>query len=333
MICQILDATNLISPTAEMRSPSFLPLLFSHLSPAYFSPSVPSRLLDGFLSHGGHVLRCSSATVTDPLDLPASYFFVTTFDPLIPHLSKRPVVLFNADWVAECLRRGEVTELGDWIILSRPGGGSENMSSMPYSRQQQGSEREESGSSAEEGQVATPDSPTRSLNNHSRQGQFLAPRLLLDFDRNTVINLLGEGEGDIMAKLNLPRPWETHDPTSRTVVSDRSTKTEGHQHLTQMPRSFLPPLLTTSPADDRVSVDEMNVRYVATKNLGRKNGQNVLSSSVRCNPPSSGPPRYMLNEVMEVLNRLNGISDIEVVRGVVWRVKRGREGGDADREG
>lgn len=87
--------------------------LFANLPPAYLSPSTPSILQCLYINHGGQTLNINSA---HPLDLPVSYYFITFTDPLIPELSKRPIVLYSVEWIGVCIEAGELVPLGGFIV-------------------------------------------------------------------------------------------------------------------------------------------------------------------------------------------------------------------------
>jgi hypothetical protein len=91
---------------------------FSNLPPAYFTPSTPIHLPYLFRKHGGTTLPSDpNDSDTDPLTLPVSYYFVNgPQDQAIGHLINRPLVLYDAAWVMECVLGDKALSLTGWIV-------------------------------------------------------------------------------------------------------------------------------------------------------------------------------------------------------------------------
>ena len=313
MIFPHTAATSDMSPTQRDA-----PALFASLPPAYFTPSSPAHLTHLFLLHGGQILpplhsspslSPSESSSIQPLTLPVEYYFVVLNDPLIPHLSRRPIVLFDAGWVGECVRRGERVSLGDWIVEGDPYGEMKYLTSPSIgksdgiisTRRSDGIISTQTSSEDSLPYIQTPLTPTQAL---SSRPQIVAPRLLLDFERNTTLDLLS-GETS-----------HTLGAYDRSAHSSRNKKRKApHQHYSsEPPRPFRPnPLSPPLGGGIETSPDL------------------AISSSFHTPTPrrtvNSRPPRYVLEEVMVLLRKANrAMGGVEVVGGPRWRVDEiGRE--------
>jgi len=319
--------------------------LFLNLPPAYFSPSVPPHVVRLFIAHGGHVLPSPSSRLVNPLDLPVSYFFVTPDDSLIPHLTQRPIVLFDAEWVSECIRQEQIVQLGFWIVSVRGEDEVSQTSSKQShlrhpectSRQSDASSNHKRSSSLQK-PFFTPTQPTpaRSTSRSKRQRQIVAPRLLLDFDQNTAVNLLGEEAGDIIADLAAEYDAESiaiPTPFDERASSKRKTSYDD-QYATKKPQTFQVPPQTTRPTSKHQSRTDEHQETANTDLASRRSREysspptssEEVSRNVNLKVPS--PARYMLDEVMELLKETNGaLEEVEVVGGAGWRVEKRRRGG------
>ena len=296
-------ATSVVSPAhQDVLS------IFASLPPAYFTPSSPAHLTYLFLLHGGHILpplhpsrSTSDPASTQPLSLPVEYYFVIPNDPLIPHLSQRPIVLFNAGWVGECVRRGERVSLGDWIVEGDSHG--EVVYSTPDSNQARGAINSTQMSS--EGSlpgIQTPLTPTQAVSSRPR---IVAPRLLLDFDRNTTLDLFSGETSDFLHTLR------NHDCYAAPSRSNKR-KAAYQQCSSETPRPFRPDPIS-SPLDQ-------GIRSFPAPPM-----------STRCHTTTPDrtltprPPRYVLEEVMVLLKKANrAMVEVEVVGGPSWKVDKVR---------
>ena len=308
------EKTNLDDPQESDSS------LFTHLPAAYFSPSTPTHILVQFQTHGGD-LRPASKDGSVPLDV--SLCFVTLEDSLIPHLSRRPAVLYDSNWVSECVRLGEKLPLDEWVVSrladmrmkyitsDQTLGGRQHVGELPALT-----------STFTQYHGPTSATPHQSSNGSqtSRAQRIVAPRFLLDFDKNVTVSLGDDGR-DLIATLASAPPFSKRNEVPPEKPIQVNSKRKNHDiHGKALKKSRKDQLRRESaPTSSRSSEGSRTQQHRYTKNQDRNlTFPTPLDSSEHGTPPEqtalSRPPRYMLKEVMELLTELNRVSeDVEVV--------------------
>ena len=322
----MLDSTNL---TNQRVLPSSI---FKDLPPAYFSPSTPLDILVSFQTHDGD-LRPNPTDGSVPLDV--SLYFVTLDDPLISRLSRRPVVLYNSQWVLECVRLGEKLRLGDWIVSSMP---DQGMKYITSGQTMAGIQSDEKPPALIRDNITIRSMPTHyhrsttptphQTSKGSRIRQIVAPRFLLDFDKNVTLNL-GDNGPDIIATLATVPPFsETKQvlippdqPAEHYIGSKRRTCDAYQETLKKSRKAYFQtefmPTFSSLPQD----------LWTRQHRSSENQDQNLMVPT----PPNSSelgtpteqmisykPRKYLLKEVMQLLTELNRVSKGVEVVGVDW---------------
>lgn len=299
--------------------------LFHSLAPTYFSPSVPIHIPSIFLVHGGHILPPAHDVTIDPLDLPVSYYLVARNDPIIPHLSRRPVVLYDAEWVLACVRAGQTVGLGNWIVPIWSGEGKRQVTCQRKLITNRGGNQRDYNSSIPISRRTSrgPKTP--------QKRQIATPKLLFDFDEKTSVDLRNGDAVDVLAKLaemQAPFPNEQDHPAAIIDVESMTSKRKARpfdQNHTENTEPFCPEARSPHTAQHQGKTARYRIKNNQSRSGKIYPSLPPLSNQASLAKPSdpSRPRRYGLDDVLETLDQVYGtLEDLEVVSGARWRVMK-----------